>query len=47
MKAVVAESVSNRRFTMALVATFAILAFALVARRSVCGRLAFGRRADT
>ena len=29
MKAVVTESVSNRRFTMALVATFAILAFGL------------------
>jgi putative ABC transport system permease protein len=29
MKGVVAESVSNRRFTMALVGTFAILAFAL------------------
>jgi putative ABC transport system permease protein len=29
MKAVVAESVSNRRFTMALVGTFAVLAFAL------------------
>ena len=29
MTAVVAESVSNRRFTMALVGTFAVLAFAL------------------
>ena len=29
MRSVVAESVSNRRFTMALVATFAVLAFAL------------------
>jgi putative ABC transport system permease protein len=29
MKAVVAESVSNRRFTMALVGTFAVLAFGL------------------